>query len=430
MHNSLIKKGFTISALALAISPAMAADVRFDGFASFVAGQVLDKDELIDPVSGDSVPFLGFDERLNFQENSIFAVQARADLQEKLSATAQITAKGIDNYDAKFNWAYLTYELSNEVSIKVGRSRIPYFMYSDFLDVGYAYHWISPPDTVYNLAGFDSADGISIDYQTDLGNWVSRLSFMTGRANTVLDSPATGQADTEVNNLWVAAWNMNYDWFNIRTVYAESDVTIEIESGTQLAEGLAQFGVSDGAIDEMLINNDRASFNGIGISIDPGRYFVVAEYTELNFDESSLSENDKRWYVSGGFRFGDFTAYATIEGRDAEAREEIRDAALTELAIGTAGLQALLASIPDPAPTNALQVQYAQLAYALSLAPDIAAGTTAVFDAAAEDSKTYSVGLRYNFHPSACAKFEYIEQDDKHRDLNPSAIAIAIDLVY
>lgn len=42
MKTKAIKAGFAVSALALAVSPTMATDLRIDGFASFVAGQVLD----------------------------------------------------------------------------------------------------------------------------------------------------------------------------------------------------------------------------------------------------------------------------------------------------------------------------------------------------------------------------------------------------
>ena len=102
------------ASLATAAGSALATDIRFDGFASFVAGQVLNKDELVkDSTTGSTVPFRGFDENLDFQQNSLFALQARADLKDNLSATLQVVAKGKDDYNAKFNWAYLTYEINS-----------------------------------------------------------------------------------------------------------------------------------------------------------------------------------------------------------------------------------------------------------------------------------------------------------------------------
>ena len=46
MKRIAIKAGFAVSALALAVSPAMAAEIRIDGFANFAAGQMIsDNDE-------------------------------------------------------------------------------------------------------------------------------------------------------------------------------------------------------------------------------------------------------------------------------------------------------------------------------------------------------------------------------------------------
>ena len=407
---SALKVSTLSLALGLASTAATAAEIRFDGFASFVGGQVLDKEELFNPILGQYESYLGFDEKFNFQENTLYAIQVRADLLEKLSATAQITAKGSDGYDAKFNWAYVTYNATDEISIKVGRSRIPYFMYSDYLDVGYAYHWISPPDTVYNLSGFDSADGISMDYVKDLGNWVSRLSVMVGNSDTTLTQGGT-EADTQVQNIWVVAWNMNYGSFNVRLVHAESELTIDVDGINDLAAGLSGFGVTQDAIDNMLIESDRGEFDGIGISYDPGNFFVVAEYTELGFDGSSIPKKDERWYVSGGLRFGVWTTYATVEGNDADPAAEYRDAITDQL-------DTLAPVVPTLPPAQ-------QAAYAA-----VYGGTVANFNNSGADQSTYSLGVRYDFHPSASLKFEYSEEDDKLRNTKPQAIAAAIDLVF
>lgn len=408
-----------MSALALAVSPAMAAEIRFDGFASFVAGQVLDKDELV----GDN--FRGYDERLSFQNNSLFAIQARADLQDKLSATAQIIAKGSENYDANFNWAYLTYELSNNINIKAGRFRNPLFLYSDFLDVGYAYHWISPPDSVYNLSGFDSSDGVMLEFQNDLGNFTSVATLTAARTNADLE-----QGSLDSTNALTGTWTLSYDWFSFHVSYSESDITLDADAFNQIAEGLAGFGVSQDSIDDMLMESDKGYFAGIGISVDTGKFFAVAEYTEVGTDNAFPADPSERWYVSGGMRFGDWTAYATVENLKADVKEDTLNEILTQFDQGVAGLQFLMSTIPDPAPTNELAATYNQLAFALSAAPDLRNGVVALFNTSGRDEDIYSVGLRYNFHPSACAKVEYIEMDDKLNDVKPSAIAVAIDLVY
>lgn len=407
MKTKAIKAGFAVSALALAISPAMAAEIRFDGFASFVAGQVIDKDEL----AGDSLR--GFDERLSFQENSLFAVQVRADLQEKLSATAQIIAKGSEDYDARFNWAYLSYELSNEISIKVGRFRTPLFMYSDFLDVGYAYHWISPPDSVYDLGGFDSADGIMVEYQTHLGDWTSTFTVNATRSNSDLEG-----GNLENTNSHAVVWSMNRDWLTLRAVYSAADVTLRSEDVNALAAGLSQAGVSQSVLDNMLMDNDRGTFGGVGVSLDFGTYFAMAEYTEITADNSFAPDKRENWYVSGGTRIGKYTVYATIESSEGEINERARDDITNTLAPAIEGLTAM-----NPVPGTQ---EYAQLVGLQQLS----GGAAAAFNVNRTEYELYSIGMRYDFHPSAAFKVEYLHMDDKLNNVDPAVIAVAIDLVY
>lgn len=434
MKTKAIKAGFAVSALALAISPALATEIRFDGFASFVAGQVLDDNELI------TDDFRGFDNRIDFQQNSLFALQARADLQEKLTATAQIIAKGSENYDARFNWAYLAYELTNELTVKAGRFRAPLFMYSDFLDVGYAYHWISPPDTVYDLSGFDSNDGVMLEYRTDIAGWTSTATFTTGRTQLNLE---TGALDS--NNAITVSWDLNYDWLTFHVAHSESDVVVQADEFDQVADALASFNVSQSAIDGMLMESDKGAFDGIGIGIDTGQFFAGAEYTEVMTENSFAADPAKRWYVTAGMRFGDWTTYATVENLKADRREDALNAILTEydqdVATKTAqqaglggAIAGLLAGAPIPGLTVAdipsLQANYNLLGLALMNASDLRAGVETIFNQTERDEDIYSIGVRYNFHPSACAKLEYTEMDDHLNEVKPSAISVAVDLVY
>lgn len=434
MKRKAIRAGFAVSALALAISPAMAADLRFDGFASFVAGQVLDEDEL----SGED--FRGYDGDLSFNENSLFAVQVRADLADKLSATAQIIAKGSEGYDAKFNWAYMAYQLTNELNLKAGRFRSPLFMYSDFLDVGYAYHWISPPDSVYNLSGFDSTDGVMLEHQTDWGPVTSNASLSVGR--TVADLEG-GTLDSKRS--WTVTWGLNYDWLTFRLVHSEADVTISGEQFDSLSGALENFGVSEATLDSMLLESDYGSFDGVGIGIDTGSFFAVAEYTETKGEDSFSPDPTKAWYVSAGARFGQWTLYGTVENKQSDIPQETMDAVLAEFDADVAtktgqqaGLAQLIAGLIGGAPipgytladVPALQANYSLLGLGLDAAPDLRDGVTTLFNQSNVDQDVYSVGVRYDFHPAAALKFEYTEMEDNVTDLKPSSVAIAVDLVY
>ena len=73
------------------------AEVRINGFASIVGGKTMDDDTTL----------YGYDNDLSFKNESVFALQLSADLQDKLSATAQIVARGETDFNTEFEWAYL-----------------------------------------------------------------------------------------------------------------------------------------------------------------------------------------------------------------------------------------------------------------------------------------------------------------------------------
>ena len=137
-----MKKCLTSIALISALSSTTTyADIQISGFGSIVGGMTTSSDEQL----------YGFDDNFDFKEGSLFALQASSDLENGLGVTVQLQAKGADDWDPEFKWAYVSYDVSDDFRVLAGRQRLPFYMYSDFLDVSYAYAWIEPPEGVYNV---------------------------------------------------------------------------------------------------------------------------------------------------------------------------------------------------------------------------------------------------------------------------------------
>ena len=156
-----------IALCAVCASASSFAEVHINGFASIVGGKTLD----------DDTTRYGYDNDISFKNESVFALQLSADLQDKLSATAQIVARGNNSFDAEFEWAYLTYEFTDELQLSAGKMRVPFYRYSDFLDVGYAYRWVRPPQSVYSIP-FSTYEGLSLLHTSQIGDWDSTLQVI------------------------------------------------------------------------------------------------------------------------------------------------------------------------------------------------------------------------------------------------------------
>lgn len=410
-----------------------AADLRIDGFASIYAGQTLDEDRL-----GDE-KFLGYDSKTDFQQNSLYGIQFRSDLKENLSATAQIVGKGAEEFDPKITWAFLKYNFSEEFSVKAGRQRVPFFLYSDFIQVGYAYTWVAPPDELYNIAGNENIDGVNFEYLTDIGDWTSRTSLLIGASNSNLDfnGSSVSFANDDFRGL---TWDLTYDWFTFHAVYSRSKVTLSAYN--DFANGISgamssinpALALSPDQIDLLDLNEDAATYKGVGISADWGDWLAATEYAEIELDESPTTTARKGWYVFGGYRWQKYTFGLTYAKFKSPNNPKTIDL-----------LQGNNFVLGGPTPTTLEGWLGAAQAGAEALGNSFGAyGLGQLIDnlpslyRGGKDSKSYTATVRYDFHPSAALKFEYVMEKADYdlsdgssiNTIEPTLLRVGVDLVF
>lgn len=294
------------AALGLALAPAARAEVTISGFGQVVAGSTLD----------DGESQFGYDDSFDLRPESLFAVQVRADLNEQFAATAQIVARGEEDFDPEFAWAYVAWMPSEGVNIKVGRQRTPFYRYSDYLEVGYAYPWVRPPEAVYNLDAYANYEGINAGFSRSFGSWDGTAQFIYGNVDT--EATISGApADAALDDMWGLTAETVYDgWLTLRAGYFEADVTLAPEALLPLFAGLRAGGLG-AAADKLDANGDRGSFLGLGFEVDRDNVVVIGEWDHVEVEESFISER-KEWYLTGGYRFGSVLPTFTIGKRDNE----------------------------------------------------------------------------------------------------------------
>ncbi len=364
-----------LSALAIAslISTSVSAvDINWNGFASIVAGQTMSSDESL----------YGFDDSINFDNGSLIAIQASSDLGNGLGVTAQILAKGEDDWDPEFAWAYISYDFTDNLRMLVGRQRAPFYMYSDFLDVSYAYPWITPPEGVYSLP-FDTFDGVGFIYNASLGSFDTTTHFTYG-SNDNEAVIAGAVVDPTFDDIAALSFTATRDWFTFRVAYAVATSTIPVESIDALAAGWAQTPYA--SVGNLLkMEEDDGDFLEVGFQIDYNDWLVVGEYTEIDTGDTFLHENDS-YYVMLGKRVNTVTYHVTYGADNNDGAS-------------------LTAGIPvgvDPT------------------LDFLIASTNGATQSQAEDTTFITLGARWDFHDSAALKFEYTDYSD---DLDSSGDA-------
>ena len=374
------KLSVAVAVCAVLASSYASAEVRINGFASIVGGKSLDSDSTL----------YGYDDDISFKNESKFALQLSADLHEKLTATAQIIARGEDDFDATFEWAYVTYEYSDELQFSAGKMRVPFYKYSDFLDVGYAYRWVRPPNSVYGIP-FSTYEGVSVVYNSQLGDWDSTLQGFYGAFDGDIDVFGT-ELPAELNNLAGINWSLSYDWFSARAAYIVADTSISSEDSglIGLVSVLSDSGLTNTAND-LITEEDKTNFVGVGFSVDYENFLFDAEYTQFEVEDSILPEQSQ-YYASVGYRIDSVIVHFTYEDNDDKH---------------------------DSSRFNTIES-----------IPTLNSAVNGALEGLRAQSNVYTIGARYDFHPSAAFKIDFSRFEDDITDTETDVVAVGVDLVF
>ena len=280
------------------------AETTFNGFASFVGGIAIKTVDLpngsesrfiADP--GRSTNELGLEnddafygDTVSYLPDTNYGLQVRSDLTQGLTVTAQITGRGSNDLQAELEWAYLSYDLTAKTELQVGRQRMPLYYYSDFIDVGYAYHWIRPPTDVY-LNTLPTYEGVTIINNSGIGDWNIATRFYTG--TTFNEGSQFGNFGGET--IYGLVFNISNDWLQFRASYLTGDF------------------YTSGITDKN--NTQRGDFGSFAVNITPGDFFFFAEATDGVVNDSFLASGNFQLdalagtLASAGYHFGNLTPH-------------------------------------------------------------------------------------------------------------------------
>ncbi|QUM78084.1 carbohydrate porin [Moritella sp. 24] len=237
----------------------------------------------------------GYTSDPDFSLGSKLGLQGTFALTEQTQIVAQLVSRGADDWTPEMEWAFLSHDFDNGFTTRIGRLRVPLYMYSDYLEVGYAQPWANPPADVYSIVPVSSYDGIDIIYDTDLGD--ASLSLQASYGHDVDDAEDNPLGvDVKFKNTIGMSATLSYEEWVFRGTYFQS----ELESG-------------DVAIPDVpaqpfeKFDNEKAQFAGVGISYDNGSFLAISEYT-ISKVEGKYSDT-KSGYITLGYRINAFTPY-------------------------------------------------------------------------------------------------------------------------
>lgn len=353
----------TLSLLCIAliafVAPLSHADdtgLEFNGFLNVVGG-ILKEAPVIDFSDKKQVPnYQGYEDNLVFDPHSSAGLQAKKQLDEKTAVTLQLYAEGDnDQYKATMKWLYVTYEPTYNSTLRVGKLAAPIYYYSDYLNVGYAYHWITPPESVYP---FDtSMNGVSYVYQNSWGrfDWSTELILGSGDdyfpiiGARVITRKSRGVAFNVSTNEWLSLRAMVFRTNGTFEVDALADEPLDESIGIATDTALEEAGLPAdlaAAVRPSLISATRAkldngaldledfgvTYGDLALRAETERWFLMTEAISVRTN-TYLYNNLVSAFVTGGVRSGDALFHITVSRGRANPHNDVSaDLANTVLA--------------------------------------------------------------------------------------------------
>lgn len=327
----------------------------------------------------------------------------------------QLLSRGESNWQTSAEWAFLAHEVSASTTVRAGRLRLPLFLYSETLDVGYTQPWVSGPAEMYGILQFSSYEGVDLIYRfTGAGaDWSVQPYFGYAKLGSA-EGYATEARGDELHGIDVTAtWGdltvragyfgsrLNIPDFSLAKVAYAINESVRDNIADTAATGAATGatagcvlgysvckGIYDSTYDatyaivaaglpdpDLTVSDTPTRYWSFGARYDNGQLLLLTEYTGSKVE--GYFTDLTSCYGTAGYRFGRWMPHLTFSHlRVDDPEERTFPGALWD---------------PDgPGP-----------------APAVASPAGAfIASAFALDQRSWTVGVRYDWRPGLALKAE------------------------
>lgn len=253
----------------------------------------------------------GYSQNWSASVDSRIGLQLDAKFNPQLSAVVQVVSQlRYDNtYTPSLEWANVKYDFTPDTSVRLGRIVTSTFLASDYRNVGYAYPWVRPPLDVYNMMPVNTNDGVDVSYRSHFGDATNTIQGLYGVDNPKSPGNAYNPAisNNPARNIWGVFDTYESGPATLRLAYQRANLSLDgINTFFDLFKQFGSQGIN--LANKYGSYKVPGAFWGASASYDPGKWFVMGEFGQSKIQPSFMGEQ-RAWYVSSGYRTGNFTPY-------------------------------------------------------------------------------------------------------------------------
>jgi hypothetical protein len=237
--------------------------------------------------------------RVQWQPDSKLGLQGTATFNPNFSITSQAVLRGAAGGQLDFEWLYGNLKINDQLTLQLGRKRLPLLYFSESQDVGLTYPWIHLAPQIYGWE-IVNYNGANLLYRTQWGDWSSSMNLFGGN-ETVNNSGywqmyngRNTRTDSRWSNIAGADLTLNKDWFETRLVYIQSD----IQNTNPFSATPSAFGTKT-----------PQSIYGISFNVEKEHWIARSELMYIN-RKASYGEDFSQVFALG-YRIGQFLPMVT-----------------------------------------------------------------------------------------------------------------------
>ena len=233
-------------------------------------------------------------------------VQFNARISDDAEAVVQLLSRGTDDFDVEAQWAYIGYNLRPDLKIRAGRIVLPFYLHSQYLNVGYAYPWVELPTEIYGAIPIDTMEGLDANWTFNTGDINHNLNVYWGSMAVDADGLLF-----DINHQRGANLRSSFGNFTTWLSYTSSEVTLDLSGDIPPA--------LPGTFAPYSLDRSYAHYTGAGLQYDNGALVMMGEWTELKIDSPDhWFPTQPAGYVMAGYRFGKLMPHVTWAFVDAQ----------------------------------------------------------------------------------------------------------------
>jgi len=263
----------------------------------------------------------------DFTHQSRVGLQFNTQVMDDLEFSLTLLAEGKESFHIQAHWFYASYAINDSSSFQFGRLKLPFYLVSNYIDIGHAYPWVTPPPEVYSTNIIESVDGLEYVYEVDLSSSTSLLlNTYIGTDKNDYFLPASfidSSANTGNYKVGDKTKFESQDLFGLNLTIATDSITFKIGHNQALI-----------SLDDVKIYKEQMYIDSIGLIVDISNFILYSEYAVRDTSDllqPNLPDQDSK-YITLGYRvakFLPFITYATIDKGKSKSKYAIAQKSTT-----------------------------------------------------------------------------------------------------